>query len=142
MHVVITVGESAGGLPELGDLGKWLSGEDELRGRVTALRRPPVDGELGLVADVLQVALAPGGAAMALTTALITWIRHRSTKLSIKLTHADGSTTEIDVDKYREKAMTQLAEGIVTAVANHHARAAADGVQPRIEIVAADERDE
>jgi hypothetical protein len=77
-------------LDEVGVLRSWLVGEDELRGRVELVERPPHPGALGPVLDSLLVALAPGGAASVLMAGFIAWVRSRNGDIDITAERHDG----------------------------------------------------
>lgn len=94
MDVRLTA-EGGAGTDELRSLLSWLTDEDELRGRAALLESPPVPGTLGPVVDGLLVALGPGGAAAALSTALVSWIRHRRSEVVVKVTRPDGACVEL-----------------------------------------------
>lgn len=79
------------------DLVEWLSGEDELRGRVREVRGPIGDTELGSVTEVLVVALGSGGAGTVLASSLITWLQTRRTKAKITVKSRKGSVT-LDIE--------------------------------------------
>ncbi|PKV76812.1 effector-associated constant component EACC1 [Nocardia fluminea] len=78
---------------DLRALREWLSGEDELRGRVRGVRQPIGDTELGAVTDVLTVALATGGAGSVLASSLVTWLKTRQTSAKITVKSARRSVT-------------------------------------------------
>ncbi|RFU38144.1 hypothetical protein DZF91_29255, partial [Actinomadura logoneensis] len=73
-----------------------------LAGRVRAEAPPPRDGELGGATDVLVVALGSGGAAVALTNVLVTWVKSRRPDVSVTVTTENGSvridTTDLPAD--------------------------------------------
>jgi cysteine synthase len=72
-----------------------LSGPVDLR---TAELRT---GELGSVTDALIVAAGPGGALIALTGALVSWLRHRTADVTLTLVRPDGSAMKIDGRRVR-----------------------------------------
>ncbi|MGW2557894.1 effector-associated constant component EACC1 [Streptomyces sp. NPDC001514] len=90
---VIAEGPDAG--DRLRSLQEWLSGIEELRGRVDGKERPPEPGTLGPVLDALTVALGPAGAATAFATGLIAWLRTRRGDVHIKVTLPDRSSLEL-----------------------------------------------
>ncbi|MFE5587624.1 hypothetical protein [Kitasatospora sp. NPDC056531] len=96
---------------ELRSLRTWLTDVDELRGRVTSVESPPVPGTLGPVLDALAVALGPGGAATALATAVISWIRQRRGEVTLKISRPDGASVEIS-----GKRVQGLDDGTIRAV--------------------------
>jgi hypothetical protein len=71
----------------------WLRGERALAGRVSLIRTPPGDGELGGAIDMLTVALGSGGVAVALANCLTTWIRSRQRKVSLTIEGTGGRLT-------------------------------------------------
>jgi hypothetical protein len=77
MDAQIRITGGTGG--ELADLGGWLGGDGELRGRVRAVRSPIGDAELGSVTELLTVALGAGGAGTVLASSLKTWLMTRRT---------------------------------------------------------------
>jgi hypothetical protein len=79
----------------------WLAGHDELRGRVRPVVTVPQPGTMGSVADVLMVALGQGGVATAMASVLISWIRRQSGKVSVNVTHPDGTTITLSADHVR-----------------------------------------
>ncbi|HEX3589248.1 MAG TPA: hypothetical protein VHV74_06415 [Pseudonocardiaceae bacterium] len=91
------------GFPETDDddlrrLANWLRDEDELRGRVSLVNRPPAPGQMGATLDVLQVAVASGGVASVAVTSLFGWLSHRGTARKV--------TLRLRADNGREIAVT------------------------------------
>jgi hypothetical protein len=103
---VVIAGDGAG--DELRSLRAWLVEEDELRGRVRLRQRPPEPDELGAVDDVLIVALGPGGVATVLASVLITWIRHRTGDVTVKLTRPDGTSVDVTAKHVRGLAAADV----------------------------------
>ncbi|MER7844005.1 hypothetical protein ABTZ03_08645 [Kitasatospora sp. NPDC096077] len=86
-----TIGETAA-------LWEWLREEDEFRGRVRAVTRPPGAGELGGAVEVLQVALGTTGAAGVLARSLTVWMRTRRSDVKITVSRSPGGdTTTVEV---------------------------------------------
>jgi hypothetical protein len=103
---VVIAGDS--GSDQLRSLHAWLVADGELRGRVRLLPQLPRPGTLGAVDDVLTVALGPGGAATALASVLITWIRHRTAEVTVTLTRPDGSSVNLSAKHVHGLAATEL----------------------------------
>lgn len=80
---------------QLRSLQEWLGDVDELRGRVGSRESAPERGTLGPVLDALAVALGPGGAATALATAVIAWLRSRRGEVRVKVTLPDDRSVEL-----------------------------------------------
>src|SRR4051812_25781683 len=80
---------------ELRSLHAWLTDVDELRGRVGCEESPPEKGTLGPLLEALTVALGPGGAATALATTVIAWLRTRRSEIHIKVTLPDRRSLEL-----------------------------------------------
>lgn len=78
-----------------------LVAEDELRGHVRMVNAAPAPGTLGIPPEALVVALGQGGAITVLASALVTWLRHRTTDVTIKITGKDGSRTEVHARQAR-----------------------------------------
>ncbi len=100
VDLTITVG---GGTEseELYSLRRWLVGEDQLRGKVRAIERPPDPGKLGSLPEALVIALGPGGGGTVLAGAVIAWIRHRSGNVVLRVNKADGSSLEVEGRRLR-----------------------------------------
>lgn len=96
---VLGVGDHSG--DELRALRSWLSGVDELRGRVRLTPPPPGSGKLGALTDILVVTLGPAGAVVALAGALATWLRHRGTNVRVVVRGQGGRRVEVDVRRAR-----------------------------------------
>ena len=79
----------------------WLAGHDGLRGRVRPIVTAPEPGAMGSVADVLMVAIGPGGVATAMASVLISWIRRQAGQVSVLLTRPDGAEITFSADHVR-----------------------------------------
>ncbi|GIM89918.1 hypothetical protein Ato02nite_017110 [Paractinoplanes toevensis] len=79
-----------------------------LSGPVDFRQADPKPGEMGSLTDALVVAAGSGGAITALAGALISWLRHRTTDLTIKITMPDGRTLEVDGNRVRGVDSEQL----------------------------------
>lgn len=86
---------------DLRSLRHWLLDVYDLRGPVDLRQADPQPGELGSVTDALVVAVGSGGAITTLTGALVSWLRHRTTDLTVRLVRPDGSAMEIDGRRVR-----------------------------------------
>jgi len=78
---------------DLAALGEWLQDEDELRGRIRAVRGGIGETELGPITEVLVVALGAGGAGTVLASSLRTWLVTRRTTAKITVEAAGRSVT-------------------------------------------------
>ncbi|MFE2839541.1 hypothetical protein ACFXI6_52985 [Streptomyces mirabilis] len=97
--IVLLTADGDASANELRSFQTWLTDVDEIRGRVELVEGPPVPGTLGLVVDGLLVALGPGGAVTALATALVAWIRHRRSEVTLKVTRSDGASFEVSAKR-------------------------------------------
>ena len=93
---------------DLESLQEWMAEVSELRGLITAVEQPPPPGALGPLVEALMVALGPGGAATAFAAALISWIRHRSGVVTIRIDLPDGGRLELDAHRIRGLGATEL----------------------------------
>jgi Effector Associated Constant Component 1 len=94
---------------ELRELRHLLNEEDELRGQVQLVERPPREGELGGLIEALSVSLGPGGAGAAVfASVLISWIRHRTGSARVVVRRPDGAETEVTAERVRSMDATQL----------------------------------
>ncbi|GIF23567.1 hypothetical protein Ate02nite_62970 [Paractinoplanes tereljensis] len=79
-----------------------------LSGPVDLREADPQPGEMGSLSDALVVAAGSGGAITALAGAVVSWLRHRTTDLTLKITGADGTTIEVDGKRIRAVDADQL----------------------------------
>jgi hypothetical protein len=93
---------------ELRSLRRWMLEVRSLNGPVDLRQAEPGPGEMGSLTDALIVAAGSGGAITAIAGALISWLRHRTTDLTIKITRPDGSTLEVDGKRVRGVDPDQL----------------------------------
>jgi hypothetical protein len=97
---------------ELRSLDQELAESDELRGRVRPVPGQAKSSELGVADSALMVALGQGGAVTVLATAVITWLRRRVGKVSVKIAGPD-KTIELSADNVRGLTADQI-RGLVT----------------------------
>jgi hypothetical protein len=74
---------------------------DGLRGRVHLRERSPAVDELGPTLEAVTVALGSGGAITGLMAALVSWIRHRTVDIDLKITRDDGTSFELSAKRLR-----------------------------------------
>ncbi|HEU4348056.1 MAG TPA: hypothetical protein VFR35_09730 [Actinoplanes sp.] len=86
---------------DLRSLRRWMIDVSDLRGPFDLRQSDPEPGELGSVTDALVVAAGSGGAITALAGVLISWLRHRTADLTVKVTRPDGSTLEVSGTRVR-----------------------------------------
>lgn len=79
-----------------------------LSGPADLQQADPKPGEMGSLTDALVVAAGSGGAITAIAGALVSWLRHRTTDLTIKITRPDGSALEVDGKRVRGVDSEQL----------------------------------
>jgi hypothetical protein len=100
MDMTISIVDN-GTADDLRSLRTWLLDADGLRGRVDLLERPPLSGELGPVLDAILVALGPGGAVTGVIAGVLSWIRHRTSDVNLKVTQTDGRSFEVSARRVR-----------------------------------------
>lgn len=108
----------------------WLVGRDELRGRVRPVVAAPRPGEMGSVSDVLVVALGHGGAATAVASVLISWVRRQRGKVSVTAKRSDGAEITVSADHVRgltAEQISPLVNQVAAALDGNDARRADNG---------------
>ncbi len=106
---------------DLRELRSSLLREPELRGRVHLTERPPDPEHLGTVPDLISVLLQSGTAATVLTSAVVTWLRHRTSDVDCTITRSDGSTFTLSAKRVQESGMEaehELIREVSAALAN------------------------
>lgn len=117
---------------DLRSLRHWMLEVRDLSGPVGLRQRAPQPGELGSMTDALVVAVGSGGALTALTGALISWLRHRTTDLTVTVIRPDGGAVEVDGRRLRGVDPAQLSAMIERLTAQlADPPAAADTAPPR-----------
>jgi hypothetical protein len=101
------------GTESIHHLQRWLSDEPELRTR--AISRPPTAGEMGTAMDTLAVILAPGGAAVVLVSALLSWLRSRTSNVRLEVRHGDRKLS-LTADRVRQLNGDDLTRVVDSAV--------------------------
>jgi hypothetical protein len=84
------------------DLLAWLGREDELWGKVRLQSRPVAPGEMGTFPELIAVAIGGGGAVSVLAGSLSTWLAHRKSDITLKVTGRDGRTVELTAQRVAE----------------------------------------
>lgn len=122
MDIGVSIAESTAAGHGVGEqtrsLFAWLAQEAELRGRLRLVEAEPSPGALGSVPTELLVTLGPGGAGGVLASAVIAWIRHRTSEVSCTFKRPDGTSVKLTGKRIRETDITKLGEliGQVAAV--------------------------
>ncbi|MFE9601493.1 hypothetical protein [Streptomyces hokutonensis] len=88
VEIRITGGDRA---DELASLWRWLQEEDELRGDVSPLETRIREDELGGAVDLITIVLGSGGAAVALTQSLNTWLQTRYSDVKVTISAGERS---------------------------------------------------
>src|SRR5215470_2248345 len=109
---------------ELISLRTWLLDEPEFRGRVSLRETPPQAGKMGPTADALVLALASGGGAMLVATALrtlgsvlVVWLKSRAGQVEVTARRVDGAEVTLSATQVRRLAaadVTQLLDDLVS----------------------------
>ena len=77
----------------------WLQLEDELTGaQIRSSGSPIRTGEMGVVTDLVEVAMQPDGIGVGLVTATLTWPSTRQGSMKVSLTK-NGQTLQIEVPR-------------------------------------------
>lgn len=91
---------------DLRELQSSLLKEPELRGRVHLAQRPPEPGHLGGVPELVSILLDSGTTAITvLASAVITWLRYRTSDVDCTITKPDGSTITLSAKRVQESGM-------------------------------------
>jgi hypothetical protein len=88
-RVHATISPPSGSLSDVQALFAWLQRDDEFRGRVRAVTKPPAPGEMGGAAQMVTVALGSGGAIAVLAATLSAWVTSRRTRITVDLSVGD-----------------------------------------------------
>lgn len=111
MDVTVSVLErKAVAVEELRSLFTWLGGEEEFRGRVRLVEAVPEPGTLGGWPEAVAVALGEGGAVTVLASAVMSWIRHRTSDVTCTMTRRDGMSVELTATRVRGTDLAGLGE--------------------------------
>jgi hypothetical protein len=97
---------------EITDLWTWLHGERGLTGAVHAVQRPPGEGELGGVLDMLAVVLGAGGTGAVLARSLTAWLQTRRPDVVITVTTETG-TVKVDASNIESGDVLPLLQQVL-----------------------------
>jgi hypothetical protein len=110
MNVTISVAGPDAAVEELRDLFRSLRGEEELRGRVELVEAAPEPGTLGGWPESVVVTLTQSGTVTILASAVITWIRYRTGRMTCTMTRSDGTSVWLDLDRIRDMDPAEVAK--------------------------------
>lgn len=110
MDVTVSVAGRDAAVEELRSLFTWLAGEEEFRGRVRLVEAAPEPGTLGGWPEAGVVALGQGGAVTVLASAVISWIRHRTSEVTCTVTRPDGTSVELTATRVRRADLAGVGE--------------------------------
>jgi Effector Associated Constant Component 1 len=99
MEVTVSIA-GKGSMDELSSLYQWLSEEESIRGHVQPVQSSPEPGTMGSTQQALMVMLGPGGGAV-LASALVAWLRYRTSDVVCKVTRKDGTSMELAATRIR-----------------------------------------
>lgn len=120
MDVTISVaGRNA--IEERRSLFTWLAGEEEFRGRVRLVESALLPGTLVGWPEVVAVVLSQGGAVTVLASAVIAWIRHRTSEVTCTMTRPDGTSVKLTATRVRATDLAgvgDLVEQVAAALAD------------------------
>lgn len=109
MELLISMREGSSG--ELESLYDWLRADAEIGAAVGQRKRPPREGEMGSLADVLIVAVGSGGAITVLASLLKAWVlqpRHARVRLRLENSSNGNKAMEVDADRMRTEDLNVL----------------------------------
>lgn len=89
-----------------------LAGDPELAGCVNASSTPAKPGEMGAIADVLEVAVGSGGAVTVLLSSIATWLRNRGTDVTVRVSASDGTTVEVAAQRVRTMTASEFSTAV------------------------------
>jgi membrane-associated two-gene conflict system component 1 (EACC1) len=131
MDVTINVVGRDAAVEELRSLFTWLAGEEEFRGRVRLVEAAPEPGTLGGWPEAVVVELIQGGAVTILASAVIAWIRYRTSKVTCTMTRPDGTSVELTADRIRNTDLAEvgaLVEQVAAALGEGDAEGSREGI--------------
>lgn len=95
----------------------WLTTEEEFRGRVRLVEVAPEPGTSGGWPEAVAVTVSQSGAVTILASAVVAWIRHRTSEVKCKLTRLDGTAVEITAARVRSTDVAGVGELVGQVVA-------------------------
>jgi len=101
---------------ELPSMQAWLT-QTGTAVRSRRVAAPPEPGRLGVAGEALLVALAPGGVAIALIGAVISWLRGRRSDVALRVTTNEGRTVEVTARGLRDLDADGVARLVADTVA-------------------------
>jgi hypothetical protein len=117
--VTVSVAGRDAAVEELRFLFTWLAGDEEFRGRVRLVEAAPEPGTLGGWPEAVVVSLGQGGAVTVLASAVIAWIRHRTSTVTCTVTRPDGTSVQLAATRVRSvdlAGVRELVEQVAAAL--------------------------
>ncbi|MGI5289560.1 effector-associated constant component EACC1 [Nonomuraea polychroma] len=102
------------------ELARYLNGQHQLRGRAHAISERRQSGGINQSAGAIVAEVGPY--ALVVASALITWIRHRTSDTRVTVRRPDGAQLEISAQRVRRlgaKDLNALAQQIAEALNDH-----------------------
>ena len=90
---------------DLRQLRAWLAQEPELRGNIQLIERPPGRDHLGGTPEILSFALGGGTGASVLASAIVAWLRYRTSDVVCTVTKSNGSSVRVSAERVRDSGM-------------------------------------
>ncbi|MGH3771960.1 MAG: effector-associated constant component EACC1 [Pseudonocardiaceae bacterium] len=131
MDVTVSVVGPDTAVGELRSLFTWLNKEEQLRGRVRLVEAPPEPGTLGGWPQAVAVELSRGGAVTILASAVITWIRYRTSEMTLTITQPDGTSVQLKAKRIRNAGpaeVGELVERTAAALGEDHTEGIREGI--------------
>ena len=94
-------------MDDLLSLQRYLQAESELRGRVEGRHISPGSGAMGTIIDALTITLGSGGATSVIFL-VSTWLKQRTTDLTVKLSDRSGQTIEVQATRVKRMTTEEL----------------------------------
>lgn len=107
--VSATATPSGGSEAPARELSRWLDGHEQLRGRVHLIEGRHDGAAINGTLVSLAADLGPPGLA-ALGTALVTWLRHRTSDVRMTIRRHDGTRIELSARRVRGMGQAELKE--------------------------------
>jgi hypothetical protein len=103
---------------EVASLRRWLRADSSARGIEVRLDTRPAPGQMGVAGDVLQAVVQPDGLAVALITAVVTWLSTRNRRVRVEVRTGE---TQVVLEAAKPEDAQRLAESVVAELRRQRA---------------------